>query len=131
MNELGPALANQTVSVTASCNDDRQCYGHIELQNLNSKTRALRATKTLGLFWLIALASILIPMIHFVSVPAFLIAGIALGIRAYQVQQLLLSGAVSCPSCGTILSPEPQALRWPVKEICPSCRHIVTVSLSL
>jgi len=62
--------------------------------------RTLRTLSGIGMFWALALGGLFIPVAHFVLVPAFLIAGIVMGIKRSREDRRLLAVSGACPRCG-------------------------------
>ena len=62
--------------------------------------RTQRALKALAICWGLALATILIPIAHFVLVPGFFIAGIVLGLRKLNEPATVTEVGGVCPRCG-------------------------------
>lgn len=71
----------------------------IPVTHLSQPERFKKALKKFGLFFAMAVASILVPVFHFVLVPALLIAAVTMAVQQYKrVYSLDLSG-VKCPRC--------------------------------
>lgn len=83
--------------------------------------RVRRALRGLGTWWGAALVSVLIPVAHFVLVPAFFFFGVYTFARRLTTDQVALSGRGTCPDCG-----REQALdvagRWSLPRT-TSCRY--------
>ncbi|RMH60368.1 MAG: hypothetical protein D6678_05870 [Zetaproteobacteria bacterium] len=62
--------------------------------------RTMRAAKALGMYWLIALLCVLIPVAHFVLVPGFLVAGVVAAKRKKDMAEEGLHAQCVCPACG-------------------------------
>src|SRR6266496_3740737 len=62
--------------------------------------RLVRTVAGLGMFWGLALGGLFIPVAHFVLVPAFLVAGIVMGIKRSHEDRRLLGISGTCPRCG-------------------------------
>ena len=92
---------------------------------LTARERAMRALKLGGLMWGLALASVLVPVAHFVLVPGFLLAGPLAAWLAHRRTETLLGGLVDCPKCSTRYDVGGGALQWPAQGQCPSCRCVI------
>lgn len=55
--------------------------------------------KKLAVFWMLAAVSLLIPILHFVLVPAFFFIGIFMFMFQYKNTHMLEAGTGSCPTC--------------------------------
>ncbi len=62
--------------------------------------RTFRTLSGVGMFWALALGGLFIPVAHFVLMPAFLIAGIVMGIKRAREDWRLLGVSGARPRCG-------------------------------
>ncbi len=62
--------------------------------------RVLRALTGAGMFWALALGGLFIPLAHFILVPTFLAAGVAVGVKRLREDRRLLGVHGACPRCG-------------------------------
>jgi ribosomal protein S27AE len=78
-----------------------------------------------GLLWLIMIPTIFIPVVHFVSVPALLLAGPIAGRMIYKMyngkSDVKTSGAI-CPNCQESLFLPGSRENWPVNNVCVKCK---------
>jgi len=116
-----------TLPVKADVNDERVSEGVLEVHYFNSGERMMNALKKLALFWVLAILSILVPVLHFVLVPLFFFLGIFFFYRSYKSEGKVLAGTVSCPHCNTVMILNPTELHWPVSEICQNCARVVRI----
>lgn len=84
--------------------------------------RLQRSAKALGLTWAAAVAAVFLPVLHFVLVPALLIAGPVAAYARYREERTLLGYEGVCPACGAALE-ERRALpsREEVALRCDAC----------
>lgn len=71
----------------------------LPLKTLAVNERLKRSLKVFFIFFLMAVLSILIPVLHFVLVPGFLIASVVLSILKYKEIGIIDLSNFSCPSC--------------------------------
>lgn len=74
--------------------------------------------------WVGALIALPIPLLHFVAVPACLLAGPPLGYvmyRFYRGSVEIISGAAKCPACQGEWQLVRQTVDWPHHLRCPQC----------
>ena len=77
--------------------------------------------------WGLALVSVIIPLAHFVLVPAFLLAGpVGAWIISTQVSAVL-GGESVCPDCGAFLRLSATSDSWPLTDLCAQCQRRVKV----
>jgi hypothetical protein len=120
-------METQKIPIQANVSDDRRSEGYVTVQHFNPAQRMNAALKKLGLFWAIALVSVLIPVFHFVLVPLFLIIGILAARRSYKAEGRVIEGLTKCPHCQTEVIVKPTELQWPVTEICQNCARVVRI----
>ena len=91
--------------------------------------RLARTAAALGVCWGLALVSLFIPLAHFILVPTFFIAGIAVaGARAREVTRLLGVHGV-CPRCGQAQDFEAGGRFTPSRSLdCPKCHTTLTLT---
>ncbi|WII71854.1 hypothetical protein QJS83_15425 [Bdellovibrio sp. 22V] len=113
--------------IKANVGDDRETQGSVQIHLSSPPERMSQALKKIGIFWGIALVSVLIPVFHFVLVPLFFGLGIFFAIRSYKSEGKVLGGETSCPHCGTKVEIKPAELQWPLSEICQNCARVVRI----
>lgn len=65
--------------------------------------RTQRALQALGLCWAAAVAAVFLPVLHFVLVPALLLAGPIAALARYREARSLLGYEGVCPACSAAL----------------------------
>ena len=108
--------------------EKKETPGEVKIQTFSKKEKGMRALKSLGIFWGAAVASILIPFAHFILVPGFLLAGVAVPFYIYSTDNIILEGAGVCPKCAESLVIHRSAHKWPLREICKHCRVDVVIN---
>lgn len=115
----------ESIKIVADVSDERTTPGELTVKIFTPTDKAFQAGKRLGLFWLIAVASILIPILHFVLVPLFLAPGVFFAVRTYRSEGAVLRGTTTCPHCKADIKIQPGVLQWPLTEICQNCTRVV------
>ena len=101
--------------------------GEVRIAKWSMPARLARAAKILLALWAAGAVSVLVPVAHFVLVPAFLIAGpVAAALRLGQASGVL-GGEGTCPACGTAMILEAGADVWPLYGNCPGCGETVRI----
>jgi len=113
------------IEIEANVSDERREPGYVMVKYFSPPEKMTQALKKLGLFWGIALVSVLIPVFHFVLVPLFFFLGIFFGYRSYKSEGRVLGGETHCPHCKNEVKVKPAELQWPVSEICQNCARVV------
>jgi len=92
--------------------------------------RFRRAARAGALCWAIAAGCVFLPGLHFVLVPGFFVAGIAVGIRHLREQEVVARVRGACPRCGLeqeFAAGNGLTPTWALD--CPACH--TTLSLTL
>ena len=107
--------------------DSQRDDGEVRLQRWTRSGRLRRAGKALGMCWGLATASVLLPGVHFVLVPAFLLAGPILAVQRWSQKSGVLGGVGRCPACRARVDLEARPDEWPLFDVCSACHAQVRV----
>lgn len=100
-----------------------------KLEDLSVSQRTTTAFKKFFLFLGIAIASIFIPVAHFVLVPLFLILSVFFALKEFNIKQnLIIKGAYQCLGCQNVLT-IPKKLDNNRRVNCKSCHQQYKLSL--
>jgi hypothetical protein len=111
----------ESIQVIFQAINGSETKGVVRVKNFSPRETILRAAKGLGFCWLLALASVLVPIAHFVLVPLFLLAGPIWSFILFRQKSVLLGGEGECPKCKNHLKITKGNENWPLKETCPHC----------
>lgn len=86
--------------------------------------RLRRAATALAVSWLLAAATMLIPVAHLFLVPGLLVAGIVLFVKRSRARQVVQSATGTCPDCGAEQTLDLSG-RWtlPQELACRECQR--------
>ena len=93
-------------------------------------TRAQRIGKAMGLGFLMLLVtalSALIPMVHFIAVPMFLLITIGVVISCLRSSEIIEQGSGACPACKAPFRILKRRFRLPFSDVCEGCGRQVNV----
>ena len=91
--------------------------------------RFARTLAGLGMFWGLALASVFIPVAHFVLVPTFVVAGIVMALKRAREDRRLLLVRGACPRCGAVQELRPGGRFVDGRSFdCPKCHVNLTLA---
>ena len=91
--------------------------------------RFARTLAGLGMFWGLGLASVFIPVAHFVLVPTFAVAGVVMAVKRAREDRRLLLVRGACPRCGTMQELRPGGRFVDGRSFdCPSCHGNLTLA---
>ena len=101
--------------------------GEVRILSLAPHGRVARAAKMLALMWALAIVSILVPGVHFILVPGFLVAGPVLAFKVARERSLVLGGEGTCPACGELVPISKGAEEWPQTDVCLHCQAFLRI----
>jgi len=91
--------------------------------------RFARTLTGLGMFWGLGLASVFIPVAHFVLVPTFVAAGIVMAVKRAREDRRLLLVRGACPRCGAVQELRPGGRFVDGRSFdCPKCHGNLTLA---
>ena len=91
------------------------------IRHLSTAERVKAGLKWLGISWAIAVGFILVPIIHFVAVPLFLILGPIGFVYAFSSNTRIEGGESKCPVCHEVIHLPKARFKTHIKESCPHC----------
>ncbi|MBA3684320.1 MAG: hypothetical protein H0W72_03665 [Planctomycetes bacterium] len=121
-------MGSDAIEVTLTTFNGGRSLGIIHVGQVSAGGRAWRASKVLGMCWSIALVTALIPVAHFVLVPAFLLAGPIAAIAAYARERIVIGGSATCPNCRGAVALRRGSASTGFTQNCPSCRVQLNVA---
>lgn len=101
--------------------------GEIYLKSWSKGERIKRSSLWGGIFFFIAAFCVLIPILHFVLVPVFLILTPVVAFKTYQQKSVILGGFGTCPRCKEPLPIEKAKESWPLSDLCTHCHNSVKI----
>ena len=108
--------------VFKNSNGDKATDAKLHIKVFDNKDSTIRALKRLGLFWLLAVASLPIIGAHWILVPGFFIAGPIAAVMAYRVKEVVDKSSGECPECGESIEVKMDAKELlPKWTYCPKC----------
>ncbi|MFT3708445.1 MAG: hypothetical protein QM817_12405 [Archangium sp.] len=93
----------------------------LELAPIPVGRRAMRAGVRLAICWAIALPCVLVPLLHFVLVPGFVLAGVIMAVLAARATVEVTSPSITCPKCTKLTKIEAGTTGWPITIWCSEC----------
>jgi hypothetical protein len=107
--------------------NENSADGNIQVQFWDKKERNIRALKFWGICWGLALVSIFIPMLHFVLVPGFILAGPIVWFFVLGQESAVLGGEGTCPHCQAAFKIAKSAYKFPMSDVCNACHENVKI----
>lgn len=108
----------------------RSSRGEVIRVDYDAAERRLRGLQRGGIAWALAFACIFLPLVHFVLVPGFILAGPLVLFFYVNTPALIESGSGSCPDCGEVLEIAKTQAKFPLKDQCEHCQTPIKVFLS-
>src|SRR5689334_19269409 len=87
-------------NATFTGTDGSTTTGTLEIERFDKPARLKRTiSRTLKVLGITVL-TVFIPIVHFFSIPAGLIAAVIVGFLSFKTEAVLISGSGTCPYCG-------------------------------
>lgn len=103
-------------------NLDKTQQVQADIQVLDFAGKFKESVKRGGLFFVLAVVSIFIPVLHFFLVPLFLLLSVAFFIMTFRTdRKLAVALDLPCQKCQKIVVVKAQAFRFPLQTRCPHC----------
>lgn len=93
----------------------------VRLRTFGRAARVRRALGGLAAWWAAAVGSVLIPVAHFVLVPAFAAAGVIACVRRLRAATVVVAARGTCPDCGAEQQLELDGPWRDIRDV--ACRH--------
>lgn len=93
--------------------------GHV----FSKQERTKRSLTRLFVFWGLAVASILIPVFHFVLVPLFFLLAPFIARKTFKEEVALEECELECPECKKLAAFAKNSGQWPLHSNCPHCMN--------
>jgi hypothetical protein len=101
--------------------------GELKMVVWSKHERMWRAGRALAICWSLALFCVLIPVLHFVLVPFFLLLGPFVAFALYSDELGQLGGSGICPECKKEFNIVSGKKKFPFDDVCNHCRAHFTV----
>jgi len=102
----------------------------VTLLGHDRRDRARRALLGIGACWLAAIGAVFLPVLHFVLVPALVVAGPLVAVSQLRQRLTVLDIEGPCPACTAPLrEPLNGDTRTPMSLRCGACRRSIDVRL--
>lgn len=114
-----------TLKITVAMDAVKTGTTEANVHTLSNRERLMIALKAMSITWGIAFLCILIPVFHFILVPAFLLAGIVMFFIQHRRTEFLEQATVKCPECANVFELKNISFNWPLRQICPKCQMVL------
>jgi hypothetical protein len=114
-----------------SVDAQKSTTGSIDIETWTQSERLKRALQfsaaTVGMI----IASIFIPIVHFILVPGLVIALPFIFQSIYQSKAVLKTGSGTCPNCQQVMTIARGPVKSPIEELCEHCRRPVKIEFEI
>ena len=93
----------------------------LDIEHISIGQRIGKAAIRLVVCWALAVATIFIPLLHFVLVPGFAVLGPVMAFLGFKPTVKVTSKTVTCPKCEKVSTIEEGSTGWPVTLRCSHC----------
>lgn len=115
------------VIVSHRAKSDLTYFSDLEVKGLSQSERFKNAIRLFIISLIAAAGFALIPVLHFVLVPASLLIGVYLFYQFYKFKNSHLQKNILCPDCRIELSLKARAFNWPIQIECQKCRSQIKI----
>ncbi len=112
----------RTIATRISAQGHDDTAGIARIHELSDEAKTSRARKAAGVCVGIGVASLFIPLVHFVLPWLMLIIATIVYGKVVKQGAILLAATGPCPGCGARLEVAEQTLEWPIEWNCGGCR---------
>jgi hypothetical protein len=109
---------------------DKMTVLDLEAHVFSQQERTKRSLFQLFSFWGLALASVLIPVFHFVLVPLFFLLAPFLARKKYKEKVVLDACSIPCPECQQLTQFSKTSGEWPLHDNCPQCLNRIYFNIT-
>jgi hypothetical protein len=117
-----------TIDVLLVSSNEKQNNGKIQVISWSPPERTKRALKTWAICWGAAIVCVMFPIVHFVAVPGFLLAGPIAAFFIWAQEAKVMGGECTCPSCGNPFQVAKGRPQWPLSDVCSKCHEAITIT---
>lgn len=116
----------QTIKLICT-EDGKTTEGFAVRRDFSVQERVLRAGKVFGILFAIGIGTVVVPLLHFILPPLFLLTACVFGTTTWLETSEVLEGEIACPNCTTLMNIPREAEEWPLKRRCAGCSYLLTV----
>lgn len=121
-----PQIDRQPIVVKG--NDGGTQPGMLHVTTYNPRERIVRAAKAWAVCWVLALLALPIIGLHWILVPALVIAGVLLGYQRYRTTTINNKAEGRCPVCQAEIEIKLESGEHPpLWKYCPACKAPLSI----
>ncbi|MSQ83779.1 MAG: hypothetical protein EXR77_12985 [Myxococcales bacterium] len=102
--------------------------GAVYYRDWSLPERRRRSLRWLALLWLLAVAFLAVPIVHFVLPPLLVVAGPLVAITIAGLRRSVFGGVGVCPKCAQAVWIGAVPLLFPLAETCGRCYTAVVIA---
>lgn len=110
------------IGVVLRAYDGRTAAGTMDVRVVGPGVRLGRALRALLICWAFAVIALLVPFLHWVLVPALVLLGPAVAVRAFANDRQVCGGGGTCPACAAPVAFARSAKPDAFHQTCSGCR---------
>lgn len=122
--------STKTLLLTTRLHNGAHNTGEAQVEQISLGQRIGKALLCLFVGLVVTAFSILVPLLHFILVPVFLMFTIVATIMAGASGERITSAYGNCPGCSKQFQIHARAPRFPFQDVCDHCHRAVTVELA-
>ena len=117
-----------TFDVQLTSSNSKENTGKVQVISWSPPERTRRALKAWGICWGAAIICVAFPLVHFVAVPGFLLAGPIVAFFMWAQEAKILGGECVCPNCGQPFQIAKRRPQWPMSDVCSKCYEAIRIN---
>jgi hypothetical protein len=126
---MRPAPELKIFSARLSLPEGSEAQGTVEFEFFSPARARKRALRTWIYCWGAAIGAVFLPLLHFVLVPALLVAGPVVFLIMSRSRSRMLGGRGTCPGCQAEFMIGAGQTQERFYDLCTVCRREVTVEI--
>lgn len=109
--------------------DGQSTQGRALRRTLPKGERVQRAARVGAIGTAATLGAVLIPILHFVLVPAFFVLTAVIAVTTYLEDGEVIEAEIACPNCHHAITWQRQSEDWPKTTRCPGCSYTLKIEI--
>lgn len=125
-----PPRSRLTTEAAELVHHDRTAAATVRVRGHDRRDRMRRAALGLGACWGAAILAVFLPVLHFILVPALIVAGPLVLLSQLRQHVTIVDVEGPCPACGAAIREKlNRDARLPIELRCEQCRRALQVRL--
>lgn len=120
-------IGEEKISVLLIGSKGHDLIGSVTRKEFTPEEKKIRGRKFWAISWGLCIFSITLPLLHFILVPGFFIAGPVSYWLIQKQKAKIIGGEAQCTNCNLAILILPHSDQWPLTATCKNCQEIFSV----